>query len=142
MRTIKFRGKRVDDGVWVYGSLIDDSYIVFKVVDWNENYFNTEYWWKVIPETVGQFTGLLDKNGKEIYEGDIVLAKCSPSGKGKSSIKIHKCIFDWSNSFTRYDLFIIDFEKGDKWGTNYSEWGLNGNAFEVIGNIHDNKEIK
>lgn len=62
MRIIKFRGKRIGNGEWVYGDLLqgleNDSYIVIS----NENGV-TKY--EVAPETVGQFTGLYDKNGKE-----------------------------------------------------------------------------
>ena len=128
MRKIKFRGKREDDGVWVYGSLIDDSYIVFKVVDWNEDYFNTEYWWKVIPETVGQFTGLLDKNGTEIYEGDIVVGY----GTWNLIVSIEKghTVIKWTDYDSSKQCVYLE-----------REW-INGEEAVVIGNIHDNKEIK
>ena len=70
MRTIKFRGKRIDNGEWIEGDLIQSKNGVVQILPIESDiFFNNEV---VDPETVGQFTGLLDKNGKEIFEGDII----------------------------------------------------------------------
>lgn len=119
MRTIKFRGQREDNKEWVYGSLIEDRYIIDNVVEWNEDYFNTEFWWRVIPETVGQFTGLPSQDKEDIYEGDI--------------------LFDYDD-----DYYVVEFSEGRFAAVGD---GFEVDLFEiadrcsVIGNIHDNKEI-
>lgn len=138
MRDIKFRGKRIDNGEWVYGSLIGSDVIVGDIIDFTEEYFNCEYWWRVKPETVGQYTGLKDNNSKEIYEGDIVRYTFdNPDSvlatENGLKVRTDKIFWqEWRASFaigcelTNNDLF---------------RYVRNGNRVEVIGNIHDNPEL-
>lgn len=115
-REIKFRGKRLDNGEWLYGSLviISDRYYIF----------NDELRKEVDPATVGQYTGLKDKIGREIYEGDI-LEYDSYGDTCKYAIVFKNGCFG----------LICE---GDFFDMNTLSNGVKG---KVIGNIHDNPEL-
>ena len=131
MREIKFRGKRLDNGEWAYGDLIQNPENTS--IYWTEPYCGT---WqdkkvKVDPETVGQFTGLEDKNGKDVYEGDILGSEGRGIGWVKGGVRGY-C----------YDVVYINHPAEE------SDWPLYSTVkydypeqIEVIGNIHDNPEI-
>ena len=145
MRTIKFRGKKPTNGVWVYGSLVYSNEIQAAI------YFQTGRglvksmeWVYVNPETVGQFTGFLDKNGKEIYEGAVLRSDEYP----------YSCIGDKARD--NYYAVVYYCEEGACFGTvtvknpNSSVAGISDGilddverekmkSFEVIGNIHEEK---
>ena len=124
MREILFRGKRIDSGEWVYGTM-------YKIaIDLNPfiltgGKFGCSY--QVGEETVGQYTGLNDKNGNRIWEGDIV--RC---GTGR----ICKVTFFISPGVSGFDLVPIGgFDSPPP-----HNWSLFADT-EVIGNIHDNPEL-
>jgi len=137
MRDIKFRGKRIDGKGWVYGYLVEnenDIYRAFIVTsarwDIDENgctdLLETELY-EVIPETIGQYTGLHDKNDKKIYEGDI--------SKVKGFNYPQKVVFeDKSCCFS-----IISSESDDVYYGIYEDKGKR--PCEIIGNIYDNPEL-
>lgn len=114
-RKIKFRGKRISNGEWLFGDLMHDNiggcyvYPIESEELYKEN--------AVLPDTVGQYTGLKDKNGIEIYEGDVLEDK-----KG--------CVYGVVEWKTRgFDL-----------GTRYMDC-YDNIVCEVIGNIYDNPEL-
>ena len=117
MRTIKFRGKDHVNGEWVYGDL-------FRM-----NGFPYIYpgHYEVIPDTVGQFTGLLDKNGKDIYEGDVV-------ANDFGNANIVNMTVEWCTD-GYWALHEIDGDDTMHFVADYLK------EIEVIGNIHDNPEL-
>ena len=121
MRAIEFRGKRYSNGQWVYGDLCrhkDGTCTICGKAD--------DFGYEVNPETVGQFTGLHDKNGKEIYEGDIIRT--------------------YGNNFT-YEVIYNEKSAAFIGKLNSRVFGLL-DLYEsdtvcrgIIGNIHDNPEL-
>ncbi len=166
-REIKFRGKRVDNGEWAAGYLAyffdlpNNSMIMpkcyFGTRDFGEeddngnpvveNELALGGFINVIPETVGQFTGLQDKNGKDIFEGDIVASTCNKMKPKKDEtdlfetpefeLKTFHNVIDWFNG-VRISGWRI---KGKGFQTQL-KWSTVGNMnLEVIGNIYDNPEL-
>ena len=134
MREILFRGQmrkkgeRVTigglplDGKWIYGGIFaantkSDRCIITSYDDFKK--------YPVHADTVGQFTGLTDRNGTKIFEGDIV----------KYANKIHQVVFEQKNG-TAY--FGIEISKIETWGFCYN---VPVDKMEVIGNVHDNPEL-
>jgi hypothetical protein len=125
VREIKFRGKQIDNGEWVYGSLIGGDVIVGDIIDFTEEYFNCEYWWRVKPETVGQY---VPKEG--FYEGDIL-------GGGERD-EYGTLVSRWFG-VVKYDETTGRIRIEDDCGEWYEtdDYMYDG----VIGNIHDNPEL-
>ena len=134
-REIKFRGRQKDDS-WVYGGILQwngfSAIIKHKIMV--DGIWQTEKI-MVVPESVGQFTGLKDKNGKEIYEGDkfadplnekiVGVVKCGDKDVFSDKVEKHGghigFFVEFNNSFTRRDL---------------KYWS----QYEIIGNIYENNK--
>ena len=126
MRKILFRGKCAHDGKWHEGNLVHqtefygdpvDCYHIVDIGEFDVDYYTST---EVIPETIGQFTGVLDMNGNKVFEGDII----------KANSTVYICLWDECN-----------FEFGLR--NNKESLGM---AYvypyvEVIGNIYDNPEL-
>lgn len=149
MKIIRFRGKRTDYGGWVRGYLFDPSSftLCFILVDESDAVVNDENYngawsfpkdlmncYEVDPKTVGQFTGRIDKNGKEIYEGDIMFRQILNS-EGKV-IREYNATVVFIAELAGY--YLIHDGTATKLGTTYeilNDWSEFG---EVVGNIYEN----
>ena len=133
MREILFRGKMKKAGVWVYGAFCRSdcdtptgpSVNRANIIMYDEPFDG--YWVEVDPETVGQYTGLTDKNGKKIFEGDIVKAD-----KFNTPNKLY---------VIKYDLLLGAFIGEDNGTMYFTTFDGDSELFEIIGNIHDNQEL-
>ena len=119
MREIKFRGISEDNSEWVYGYYLSD--IATTIIPYA--IYAKQKFHKVVPESIGQFTGLHDKNGKEIYEGDIL--KCDGL---RIVIQYSGCAFEGRYLGPQKDLW------SPIRNNNYLQW-------VVIGNLHQNPEL-
>ncbi len=125
MRTIKFRAKNLD-GEWVYGFYVEEERQTLN--GFEKKYFivNDGYDY-VKPDTVGQFTGLHDKDGREIYEGDILQLKYSDGSYHSSSVYYAQQKGYWAVDVSINERIILGY--------------IDRTRLVVIGNIHDNPEL-
>lgn len=133
MREILFRGKRVDNGEWAYGDLLtcDDEMEIY-----SESHGENGGW--VIPETVGEYTGLTDKNGVKIFEGDIV--------KGTAYSAKFVGIIVWIDEIGGFGVRYRKRQEATAWENSSilkraSEGRTGEFTAEIIGNIYDNPEL-
>ncbi len=137
MREVKFRGKRNDGtGRWIEGGY--SEYYDYKGNKFFQIRSNVGMHNGIIPETVGQFTGLQDKNGNDIYEGDIIKSVIKPKNEDVLEIIIGEVFFD-------ENLFGYMFgNKNSNDDDERVEFGVCeglSDSIERIGNIYDNPEL-
>lgn len=134
MREIKFRGKCIPEfphpvAKWVYGSFVSDELILSPYKERNEN---RHFWYMVDPDTVGQFTGLLDADGREIYEGDIVRFKEAYKG-ALGDERVHDVV--GVVSYVYCEFKIVSDGTSELWAPCLMD------GVTVIGNVHDTPEL-
>ena len=156
MREILFRGKRTDNGEWVEGyitecTMIPDdmkSYIGWVIKEKPKKLYDCDLY-EVDPATIGQYTGLKDKNGKKIFEGDIIRMHGNPDDIAVVQFGEFGCVDielesitdrvnGWhykplaTDALSQLEPFCWEFQLNKMW--------VEQNDIEIIGNIHDNPE--
>ena len=135
MREIKFRGKRITDGEWLYGYYFVNRGKHFIVTDGLAPAGNTFKDYEIDPMTIGQYTGIKDARGADIYDGDII--ECISSNHIPIRHFIRFC--DERGYYAQYD--------NSNWTGELNECGpiyqhyIDECGKYVIGNIHDNPEL-
>lgn len=134
-REIKFRGK--DNGHWVYGDYTHGGWIdPANETMTPRHIIHSDFLHDVDPDTIGQFTGIHDKNGKEIYEGDIVTIMRTPEKRQRRELVRHvvTChnVCDWMFESLAHEVYGLMM-------ANHSDF--DSYRFEVVGNIYDNPEL-
>lgn len=133
-REILFRGKRAGSGEWIDGNLFITPYNEYLITSPNNDFFNAQPC-NVIPETVGQFTGLTDKNGIKIFEGDIVEFQDGIPDDIYHEIEItNRGVM----AFSAGQFYVTERNVVDMKDLIWDNADFDG---EVVGNIHDNPEL-
>lgn len=144
MRESLFRGKRKDNGEWICGDLLQDvesgicAIVSYVNLGGNIHDLSESCIFAVIPETVGQYTGLTDKNGVKIFEGDIV------KGTAYSATTIGVIV--WIDEISSFGVRRVNAPNPTAWENSsilrcVSLGKTDEFAAEVIGNIYDNPEL-
>lgn len=144
---MKYRAKGKITGEWLYGEKLTDqisgtaAIVTYVNLSGDVTDLSEINIYLVLPETLGRFTGLTDKNGREIFEGDILEFrcddKCAPNGENASFF-----IVEWKDEFACFVLKFADpaaaFAGKD---FDYFDWSLEREYCAVVGNIYDNREL-